>query len=280
MSFLPAESIACSLGPDRLDMLRALPALAIGAIAGRDSVAAIVSAVRTEGFSAVLPTSVATGTEYGNMDAPLAAVGVLREVLADECEVFDPIRIGSPALWAALNGRFAAEIVARWGMCSPCLACHLYVHLARVPLSWALGGAPVVTGERDTHDGRIKLSQTPGSIDAETRVLAVAGVELLTPLRTANGQEIDALVPGWTEGERQLCCVHSGNYQRLDGSVRFDAEKYGLYLREFFEPAGNAIVSAWRAARIDSPIAMEAPGTAGHGVDYGAVVREVLNEGA
>ena len=122
------------------------------------------------------------------------------------------------------------------------------MHLARVPLSWALGGAPIVTGERDTHDGRIKLSQTAASIDAETRVLAYAGAELLTPLRTARGEEVGALVPGWDEGERQLCCVHSGNYKRLDGTVAFDDAGYSRYLREFFEPAGRAVVDAWRDA--------------------------------
>jgi hypothetical protein len=272
VSYVAAEHAAEALGRDRLEMMRALPGLAIGAIAGRDSVAAIVAAVRAEGFNAVLPTSVATGTEYGDTSAPLAGVHTLRDILADECEVLDPVRIGSPELWAALNGRYAAEIAARWSVCSPCLACHLYVHLARVPLSWALGGAPVVTGERDTHDGRIKLSQTTESIDAETRVLAYAGVDLLTPLRTASGVEVAALVPGWREGELQLSCVHSGNYKRLDGSVDFDTEGYRRYLAEFFEPAGRAVVDAWRASGLEARDATGANIPA-----YGTIVEGLLS---
>ena len=274
MSFLPAELAPSALGTDRIGMLRALPGLAIGAVAGRDSIAAIVSAVRAEGFSAVLPTSVATGTEYGDADAPLDAVRVLRETLGDEAEVLDPLRIGSPRLWAALNGRFAAEIAARWGMHSACLACHLYVHLARLPLAWSLGSAPVITGERDTHDGRIKLSQTAASIDAETRVLAYAGVELLTPVRIATGDELGALVPDWPDGERQLCCVHSGNYERLGGGVHIDADAYARYLREFFEPAGCAVVDVWRAAGLERSDA-QGPLDAAP-IDYEALVRDVL----
>lgn len=243
-------------------MLRALPDLAIGAIAGRDSIAAIVAAVRAGEFSAVLPTSVATGTEYGDPDAPLDAVAVLRDTLAAEADVLDPVRIGSPALWSAMNGRFAEEIAARWGVCSPCLACHLYVHLARVPLAWSLGGVPIVTGERDTHDGRVKLSQTSASIDAETRVLAYAGVELLTPLRLASGEDVGGLVPGWSEGGRELCCVHSGNYVRLDGSVPLDPAQYAAYIRHFFEPVGRAVVDAWRSGTPEP--------------DYESVVRRVL----
>ncbi len=262
MSFIAAEHPTEAIGGPRLHLLRALPGLAITAIAGRDSIAAAVEAVRAGGFSAILPTSVATGTEYGRADSVLDAVAALRTLLDGEADVLDPIRLGSPALWAALNGRFAAEIGARWGMCSPCLACHLYVHMARVPLSWALGNAPVITGERDTHDGRIKLSQTAASIDAETRVLAHAGVELLTPVRSASGDQIAALVGDWREGLERLECVHSGNYVRADGTVELDAHNYEAYLRGFFEPAGVAVVDAWRSGDVEP--------------DYQQIVREVL----
>lgn len=264
MSFIASERAAEAIGPERLDMLRALPDLAIGAIAGRDSLAAIVAAVRGGEFSAVLPTSVATGTEYGDTDAPLDAVRVLRETLADVADVLDPVRIGSPEMWAAINGHVAAEVFARWRLHSPCLACHLYVHLARVPLSWALGGVPIITGERDSHDGRVKLSQSSAAIDAEIRVLAYAGVELLAPVRHASGADLEAIIPDWDADARQLCCVHSGNYRRLDGTVQLDPVAYAAYVREFVEPVGRAIVDEWRGGQGEW--------------DYDGVVRSVLAE--
>lgn len=255
MSYVAAEEAAHAIGAERIVMLRAVPDLAIGAIAGRDSVAAIVASVREGELTTILPTSVATGTEYGDLQAPLRAVGVLRATLDGEADVLDPVRLGSPRLWAALNGRFAAEMASRYGLYSPCLACHLYVHLARIPLAWALGGAPVITGERETHDGRMKLSQTRLSIDAETRVLAFAGVELLTPVRECSGEQIEELVPSWAEGDEQLRCVHSSNFQLLDGSVPLDESSYRRYLAEFFEPAGRAIVDAWRDGHEEPPYA-------------------------
>ncbi len=265
MALAPAERPADIIGPERLEMMRALPDLVIASIAGRDSVAAAVAACREEGFSAVLPTVVLTGTEYGNPDAPLGAVGLLRELLADEADVLDPMRFGSPALWAALNGRFAAEIGRRYGIMSPCLACHLYVHLVRVPLSWALGSIPIVTGERESHDGRIKLSQTSASIDAETRVLAHAGIELLTPVRRRPTAEIDILVHGhWEEQIAGWSCVHAANYIELDGTVELDGESYLYYVGEFLEPAGMAVVDVWRG------------GGEGLAPDYEAIVRGVL----
>jgi len=226
--------------------LAAMPegSAAIGAFAGRDSAAAIVQAVRERGFSTILPTSIATGTEYGSAAELDWALEYTRRALPDT-EVLDVVRFGSAPLWRALNGRFASEIQLRYGMSSPCLACHLYVHLARVPLALSLGGLPVITGERDTHDGYIKLSQTVDSIDAEVRVLARAGVELLVPVRTFSNSEINELVPGWDPGKRQLSCVHSGNYRLSDGSIDYDREAHQRYVTGFYEPAGNAVVDAW-----------------------------------
>lgn len=243
--------------------LAARPGLAIVEIAGRDSIAAAVAAVRERGFTTLLTTSVATGTEYGDEGAPAKAAAYLGELLGGDVEVLPPLRLGSPRLWAALNGRFATVIAQRFDITSPCLACHLYMHLARVPLSLALGGVPVVAGERDTHGGRLKVSQTPSGIDACVRVLARAGVELLEPIRRLrDGEEIAALVgAGWEPGARQLCCVHSGNYVGLDGEAVLDELAHARYVRGFLEPAGTAVVDAWR----DTPEP-----------DYEALVRAVL----
>jgi len=260
-----AEHPALALATAGLDAtsLAARSGLAIVEMAGRDSVAAAVAAVRERGFTTLLPTSVATGTEYGDEGAPERAAIHLASLLGEAVEVLPPLRLGSPRLWAALNGRFAAVIAERFRIGSPCLACHLYMHLARVPLALALGGVPVVAGERDTHAGRLKLSQTPLGIDVCARVLARADVELLEPIRRLHeSDEIVALVgPGWETGTRQLCCVHSGNYAGLDGEVAFDELAYARYARGFLEPAGTAIVEAWRTT--PEP-------------DYEALVRAVL----
>jgi len=263
--YTPVEHPTRALVAAGLDAaaLSARPGLAIVEIAGRDSVAAAVAAVRERGFMTLLPTSVATGTEYGDDDAPSKAAAYLAELLGAGVEVLPPLRLGSPRLWAALNGRFASVVAERFRISSPCLACHLYMHLARVPLSLALGGVPVVAGERDTHGGRLKLSQTPSGIDACVRVLARAGVELLEPIRRLrDGEEIATLVgPAWETGARQLCCVHSGNYAGLDGEVVFDELASARYARGFLEPAGIAVIEAWR----DTPEP-----------DYEALVRAVL----
>jgi hypothetical protein len=240
---------------------------AIVQIAGRDSVAAAVAAVRKRGFRSLVPTIAFTGTETGDREAPFRAVETLRRLLGDEVEVAEPLTLTDPALWSAMNARPAAELQQRFGVYSPCLACHLYFHLLRVPLAWDHGNAPIISGERDSHDGRIKLSQTTESIDAAIRVLRYAGIELLEPVRHASGAEVAELVGGnWEQGGGQLGCLLSGNYTDFRGKVTYDEAGYVAYLVGYFEPLGKAVINAWRAQREGGP----AP-------DYLTLVREVLD---
>lgn len=240
--------------------------LAIVEIAGRDSVAAAVAAVREHGFRTLVPTIAFTGTETGDRQAPMRAVGILKGLLGDRVHVHEPLALSDPALWSAMNARPAAETQQRFGVYSPCLACHLYLHLLRVPLAWSNENAPVIAGERDTHDGRIKLSQTPASIAATERVFAHAGLQLLEPVRAMNSEQIAELVDGtWDEDAEQLGCQLTGNYVNFDGSVTYDEAGYERYLAEFFEPVGHAVIDAWRAEREGGPAA-----------DFNAVIRRVF----
>ena len=263
------------LPPARLEALSRSEGLAVVEIAGRDSVAAAIAAVRERGYDTLLPTVAFAGTETGDPSAPLRAVAALRTVVAAAAEVLQPLDLGSRALWSAMNARYASEVQRLFGVCSPCLACHTYMHLTRVPLAWRLGHAPVVSGERETHGGRVKLSQTPGAIDAAVDVLAHAGVELLEPVRGISDSDgIASLVgEGWDERAPQLGCVLSGNYIGLDGRVSYSEEGYARYLDAFLRPVGVAVVDAWRTLgwerRDGEPIDGNEP-------DYDAIVRGVL----
>ncbi len=222
--------------------------LAIAEIAGRDSVAAVVAAVHARHFTRILPTVGFTGTETGDHAAPLRAIERMKALLGTKVEVLEPLELRNETLWSALNREFADDIASRFGVWSPCLACHLYFHLLRVPVSWEHNGAPVIAGERDTHDGRIKLSQTTESINAAIRVLASGDVDLLQPIRNASGSEVASLVGAdWDEGEAQLGCELSGNYTEPDGTVRYNEDGYARYLGEFFEPVGRSIIAALSA---------------------------------
>ncbi|MDI6891736.1 MAG: hypothetical protein QMD08_01895 [Actinomycetota bacterium] len=255
------------ISPSLRRQAEAVGGLAIGEIAGRDSIAAIIKAAERDDIDAVLPTIVYTGTEYGDWDLLGENIEYLRQSLEGKFgrPIFDAIVLGDPVLWHALNGRFLSVLLEKFGFYSPCLGCHLYMHLVRVPLAKKLDCTKIVGGEREAHEGRLKINQVPMALDAYIEVLSCAGIELILPIRKIDSNEkIKAIVgPDWEQGERQLKCVFSGNYRTLDGSIAYDEDALRRYFDEFAIPAGKEILKAWQK---------------GAEVNYVKLVGEILRE--
>jgi len=244
--------------------------LAIGEIAGRDSIAAIIKVFEEEDIDAVLPTVVHTGTEYGDYKILEDNVKYLRKRLSDlgllsghANPVLNSITLSEPALWHALNGRFLSVLFKRFGFCPSCLGCHLYMHLIRAPLAWRIGADKIISGERKSHAGNVKINQLPVALDAHKEVLNYVGVELLFPLReVVLNDEIEFLIGSdWEQGERQLKCALSGNYRALDGKVEYDEGVLKKYFDEFAIPVSKEILRLWKEDKE---------------VDYIKVIREIL----
>lgn len=239
--------------------------MAIGEVAGRDSAAAIIKAASFDSIGAILPTLVYTGTEYGIWATTFENVDYIGSQVEKKYhkQFYEPVLLGDSALWWALNGRFITALTERFGFYSPCIGCHLYMHLVRVPLAQELHCSKVISGERTRHDQKIKINQTDIALDGYKEVLDYAGVELVLPVREiSNGAEIDTLVGGnWDEGEKQLQCVLRGNYKLLDDQVSYQEDLAGKFVNDFIVPAGKEIIKAW---------------TDKDEVDYVEIVRGVL----
>lgn len=223
---------------------RDIGTLVIGEVAGRDSVASIIKIV-DGGVRDVLPTVVYTGTEFGDWGHLDEALDLLERALESRgARLYKPLLIGDPRLWAALAGRFSGALTRRYGAQHFCTACHLYLHICRAPIALAVGAVSVVSGERESHQGRVKQNQRSEALDAYSEVLASAGLKLEYPIRhIEDNSEIELMVgDDWPEGERQLSCVLSGNYIGVDGSTIGDNNLYKRYLEEFLIPAGKILV--------------------------------------
>jgi hypothetical protein len=229
--------------------------LAIVEIAGRDSVAAAVKSVEQESFTDLLPTYVYTGTEHGVWTTVERAVARLATRLT-EVRVHDLVVLGSPDFWHALSGRFISELVSRYGFYTPCIGCHLYLHSVRIVLALTLGKAPIISGERERHDRGIKVNQISEALSLYQAVANDFGVRLVFPLRhIADGDHItEILAFEWQEGKEQLCCVLSGNYRRLDGSVESTARQIERYLSEFARPCARKIIESYTAGHIPNHV--------------------------
>lgn len=239
--------------------------LAIGEVAGRDSAAAIIKAASFDSISSILPTIVFTGTEYGNWETVYRNVKVIKgriETVYNK-RIYSPILLGDAGLWWALNGRFLSVLNEKFGFCSPCLGCHLYMHLVRVPLARELKCSKIISGERVKHDKRVKINQIAIALNAYKEVLGHVGIDLVLPIRDiCSGDEIGTLVGGnWEEGEKQLKCILSENYRLINGEVSCDENMVKKYLEEFLIPVGKGILEAWDSKE---------------DVDYISIVRDIL----
>jgi len=245
--------------------LRSMSGLAIGEMAGRDSVAAILAALENDDIRALLPVAVYMGAEYGDWQGFERNAAYVRRVARERFHkpVLDMIWLGSPRLWRALNGRYITEIVRRFGDYSPCLACHFYLHAIRIPLAIQVGAQIVVGGDRQEHNALVKINQIGAGIDAYVRFFHRFGLELREPLRfIGDVAEVDRILGGeWTGGSPQPDCMFSGNYNGIDGSRHWSDDQIMEYINQFVYPVLERVVAALVAQQ---PI------------DYLQVAREVL----
>ncbi|MCX7794851.1 MAG: hypothetical protein N2257_10690 [Thermodesulfovibrionales bacterium] len=207
----------------------------IAEIAGRDSIAAVIRACEIRKIEAIIPTIAYTGTEYGDWDVPFEKINFLKDRLKSRgIKVFEPVLLGAPRFWWRLCGRYSVEFSKRYGFYSHCVGCHLYLHAIRIPLTKILDIKIVVGGERESHDGRLKVNQIGVALDAYVSFMKRFGIELFLPLRfIRSGKEIEKIIGShWDEGKEQLHCVLSKNYLNDKDEPLIDEEKVKRFLEE------------------------------------------------
>jgi hypothetical protein len=216
--------------------IRRMENVAIAEIAGRDSIAAAIRACEMRPIKAIIPTVAYTGTEYGNWVTPFEKIKILRDkVQLRNIKVFDLIVIGSPKFWWTLCGRYSTHLSRQFNFYSQCVGCHLYFHAIRIPLARILQVNLVIGGERELHDGKIKINQIKAALDTYQNFLGKFNVELFLPLRSIkSGKEVETIIgETWDEGDQQLECVLSKNYLEADGTVSLHEEAIIRYFSEF-----------------------------------------------
>jgi hypothetical protein len=247
------------LTSQKIEEYQDMPHLAMVEIAGRDSVAAAIKSVEENGFTDLIPTYAYTGTEYGPWSIVERAVRRLAERLP-QTHVHDPVVMGSPGFWQALNGRFISEIISRYGFYTPCVGCHLYLHSVRIPIALSLKNIPVITGERERHNGDIKINQISEVLDIYKRFAEFFNLELLMPLRhISEGKQIEELLGfEWDQGKQQLDCVLSGNYRRLDKKNAFKIQSVRVFLENFAVPCSKEIIESYALGEIPDHLSIAA----------------------
>jgi hypothetical protein len=238
------------LPESRIKQLRETVGLAVVEIAGRDSIAAAILATKLRDIEAILPTINFTGTEFGNWNEPFEKVELLRHAVGKKgIKVFEPVILGAPAFWRLLCGRYTSYMLRKYGTYSPCVGCHLYFHSIRIPIATMVNCSLVIGGERESHDGKIKVNQIPVALEAYTSFVRRFGIELFLPIRDVHsGKEIEAIIgTRWEEGTGQLECVLSKNYLDMESRVVYSDEAVRMFLEDFAVPTAEKMVRKFLA---------------------------------
>ena len=197
-----------------------------------------------------MPTVVYTGTEFGDWEVVLENARSLRARLGDIDSVRiaeGPVILGSPRWWHVSAGRYSGMLSKRYGFVPTCIACHMYLHAARVPFALEVGARAVISGERLRHDCRVKLNQLGVVLDSYSAVLEAEGLALELPLEEVSASSpIEDLVGQWPESGRQMSCVLESNYRSADGDVEYDENSVAGYLEEFLVPFTKRVLTEFR----------------------------------
>ncbi|WP_456419788.1 hypothetical protein [Methanocaldococcus infernus] len=218
--------------------------IAIGEFAGKDSVAAIIEAFKE--FDAILPVVAFTGTDYGDKNIFYKNWETLNNRIKNlyKDKVLLPLHfMFEPKLWNALNGRFVSLIIKKFGFYTPCIGCHAYLRILRIPLSKHLGGV-IIGGERVYHNSDFKIDQLEMVLEVYEKICNTFGVKLELPIKYVkeNSKIREIIGEDWKQGERQFSCVFSGNYRDKDGKIIFEEEKVKKFLDEFIYPVSVEII--------------------------------------
>lgn len=232
------------------------PTTVIGEFSGRDSVAAIMKALEDPTIEYILPVATFAGTEYGDYDVLYdnyeRMLAIVKERYGNQKTIYPLLEYSNMDLWSLMNGRMVALNTAKHGYSTPCIGCHLYFHLTKLPFALPLSGR-IISGERASHDGRIKVNQLDECLDSYQSVIEACGCTLLMPIRdTSLGDEVEHLIGWeWAEGKDHPKCVLSGNYRDEKGKAIYDSQQLETYLRESLIPLGKKIGKYMNTVDVD-----------------------------
>jgi hypothetical protein len=166
--------------------------------------------------------------------------------------VVDPIILGSPRFWWALNGRFAKELQDRFKFYTPCLGCRLYAYTLRIPLCKKVDAKFIISGQVMESTNNAKVYQCKPARTAFKTYLSGFGIELLESI--IDEQQEAAIIESLDkkiEIERwdNLHCVFEKNFQTINGAYQ-EPPQIRVFLETFAIPAAAKILSRALSGRV------------------------------
>jgi hypothetical protein len=148
--------------------------------------------------------------------------------------ILDGVLIDINLLWKFFIGKSINHTVEAYNFFSPCIACHLLMHISRIKLSHHFCSTNVISGEREFHGDKEKINQLPFVLDLYDELFDSFGVTHHTPIRyLGNNKDILDIVNNYGVSSVQLDCLFSGTYYDQNSKIIINKDKLSDYVRYY-----------------------------------------------
>jgi hypothetical protein len=231
----------------QIDELKKIPRLVIGEVAGVDSMVVLYESLKHIKVDAVMLMSAYTGTGYGEQKSLWKNLQALKRAIEKTHNVYctEPVVVGAPEFWGALNGRFIQELLARFKFYCPCFGCRLFLFALKVPICKELNINTVVSGNIKRNGGRDFLNQSNIITYYCANLLSSFGIKLIYNIIDKDTDtEVKNILHINTREEWEDCypCIFRKNHQLLHGMWK-EPSNLNQFFERFLIPAVAKIIS-------------------------------------
>lgn len=221
----------------------------IAEIAGKDSIAAVHKIMREQPVDVIIPTIVYTSTEYGDLSAYTKSIKYLAKCGKQYgVTVADTLTLHDETLWNYICIRYQNQAFAHYGFFTPCIMCHFFAHLLRVPVYLEKAGSGIITGERYSHKGKVKANQQYDTIECFRTLFNRHGIPLIQPLiQIEDTAVVENEISDYSNisSINDVKCILSGNMTGFSISDSEYLSKQKRYLNKFVEPVGEYLLNCY-----------------------------------
>lgn len=213
----------------------------IAEIAGRDSLAAIIKAIKDNNIRKIYPTALFHKGLYGNSHIASRNVKFLADFTKEQqliCKIEPLISIDISSVFNSTIIKCLTIVQKYFNFFVPCIPCHLLLHLIRIPIAKQLNLNQIISGEREFHGDLVKLNQKAEILDLFKKLMKSQEIELIQPVRNViKGRRISSILEGrWDNEEEQYRCIFSGSYRDEYGRIIHDLKQIKQQINEFYYP--------------------------------------------
>jgi hypothetical protein len=249
---------------DKIDEIRQIPIVALGDVRNGNQLLAALKVLKAKKPDAFLPVLTYTGTEYGDVVAFGKYLDLIKTAIEKTLKIYvlDPVIVGAPSFFRALNTSHSAEIKNKFGFYSPCLACRLYALAVMVPFCKKVNAKTIITGEiiTDNEDYNFRIFE---NFTYCSKLMKGFGIDLWDGIITEDNKA-DVLnnlkIKKLPDDVFNLNCAINSKCMAETASIG-RLENFKKYYEDFAIPAAAKVLS-----RVFS----------GTGVDYDKEVTETL----